>query len=201
MMPQNIEHADFSEVLKKPSSNKIEAKRFLAKYPTDYIVDGIELPDNFQLKANKKQTSIRLLDRNDKDNPRIAYAVDIEITHEKINHKSCSQVLVWANPRNEELLTGFPRKIFNHLLQKHIVMITDKQQTADGKRFWERRIIQALGDNRFVYFCDKKEENMQWQRIGNDDDFFEKFEPIGWGNDKLHQNKLFVMSMTELEIS
>ncbi len=198
MTPQTIEQADFSEVLKRPSTNKVEAKRFLAKYPADYIVGGIELPENFQLKANKTQTSIRLLDRTDRDNPRIAYAVDIELTDDKIKQKSCSQVLVWANPRNEELLSGFPRKIFNHLLQKHIVMISDKQQTADGKRFWERRIIQALADNRFVYFCDKATGEMRLQQIENEDNFFEQFEPLGWGNDKLHQHKLFVISLTAL---
>lgn len=198
MMPQNIEHAYFSEVLKKPSSNKQQAKRFLAKYPIDFAIEDIVLPDNFQLKSNKKQTEIRLIDKTDRENPRIAYAVNIEITNEKINHKSCTQVLVWTSPENEDLLIGFPRKVFNHLLQKYIVMIKDKQQTADGKRFWERRIIQALNDNHFVYFCDNSSGNMQLQRIKNKDDFFEYFEPMAWGNDKQHQNKLFVISLSAL---
>lgn len=198
MMPQNIEHTFFSEVLKKPSSNKIEAKRFLAKYHTDYVIENMLLPDNFQLKANKKQTSIRLLDRTSGDNPQIAYAVDIEITDQRIKRKPCRQVLVWASPENEDLLIGFPRKVFNHLLQKYIVMITDKQQTADGKRFWERRIIQALQDNHFVYFYDKTTANGKLQRIENKTDFFEYFEPLGWGNDEFHQNKLFVISLTPL---
>ena len=180
------------------NTEKNEAKKFLAGYPCDYLVSGIELPENFQLKSNKKQTIIRLIDRNDFDNPRIAYAVDIELTNEKINQKSCTQILVWKRPGNEEGLNGFPAKIFRHLLQKYIVMITDKQQTADGKRFWENRIVQALQERCFVYFFDKNLGENKLQSIENSDDFFEYFEPLGWGNDKLHQNKLFVISMTSL---
>lgn len=87
-MLQNIEQADFDEDLKKPSSNKIEAKRFLAKYSKPYFIDGIRLPPNFELKINK--TAIRLIDKTEFENPRIAYAVDIEVTDEKIDHKNCT---------------------------------------------------------------------------------------------------------------
>ena len=197
-MPQNIEQVDFDDVLKKPSSNKTETKRFLAKYSKPYSIDGIKLPLNFELKINKKKTAIRLIDRTDCNNPRIAYAVDIEVTDEKINHTSCTQVVVWASPENEELLIGFPRKVFNSLLQKYVIMITDKQQTSDGKRFWERRIIQALNDNHYVYFFDKNKDKKRLQSILNSDDFFEIFEPLGWGNDKKHQHKLFIISLTQL---
>ncbi|NOQ37243.1 MAG: hypothetical protein GQ569_15355 [Methylococcaceae bacterium] len=180
-MPQNIEQADFDEILRKPTSNKIQAKKFLAKYPLNYAVEGVVLPEKFELKINKNKNAIRLIDRTDFECPRIAYAVDIEVTNEKIHHKSCTQVIVWASPRNEELLVGFPRKVFNHLLQEYVIMITDKQQTPDGKRFWERRIIQALEDNKFVYFCDKSQEGLDLPMIKNEDDFFEIFEPMGWG--------------------
>ena len=198
MMPQTIQHADFSDILRKPSSNKTQAKKFIAKYAFPYRVEGLNLPEHFQLLANKKKTSIRLIDRTHIDVPRIAYAVDIEVTHEKIHHQTCTQVIVWANPRNEALLIGFPRKIFNHLLQKYVIMVTDKLQTPDGKRFWERRILQALADNKQVYFCDKTSVQTHLQRILNEDDFFEIFEPKGWGNEKAYQNKWFVISQTVL---
>lgn len=197
-MPEAIDFTDFSGVLKKPRLNKSEAKKFLADYPRDYVIDGMVLPENFQLKSNKKQTVIRLLDRTDKENPSIAYAVDIELTDETINHKSCTQILVWKRPGNEEALNGFPAKMFTHFLQKYIVMITDKQQTADGKRFWENRIVQAFQQSFFVYFCDKNLGENKLLLIENSDDFFEYFEPLGWGNDKLHQNKLFMISLTAL---
>ncbi len=58
-------------------------------------------------------------------------------------------------------------------------MKTDKQQPPDGKRFWERRITQALNDNYHVYFFDKNKDKKRLQRILNRDVFFEIFEPLG----------------------
>jgi hypothetical protein len=63
--------------------------------------------------------------------------------------------------------------MFTHFLQKYIVMITDKQQTADGKRFWENRIVQAFQEGFFVYFCDKNSGENKLQPIESSDDFFE----------------------------
>jgi hypothetical protein len=197
-MPKYLDFADFSNTLKRPSFNRNEAKKFLADYPRDYVVDGIDLPENFQLKSNKKQTVIRLLDRKDRENLQIAYAVDIELTDEKINQKSCTQILVWKRAGSEELLRGFAKKLFNHFLQKYVVMITDELQTSDGKRFWENRIVEAFVENKFVYFLDKNSVDKKLQQIESSDDFFETFEPLGWGNDKAHQNKWFVISMTAL---
>jgi phosphoribosylaminoimidazole-succinocarboxamide synthase len=77
-------------------------------------------------------------------------------------------------------------------------MITDELQTVDGKRFWEVRISQAFQNNHFVYFLDKNSVDKKLQRIESSDDFFEYFEPLGWGSDKAHQNKWFVISLEEL---
>lgn len=196
MSPQTIKRAKFTEVFNKPSSNKNEAKKFLEKYPIAYSVDDVILPEYFELKSNKAKTKIRLLDRTDKDNPRIVYAVDIKINQQVIAHHTCSQVLVWASPSNEDLLIGFPRKIFNHLLKRYAIMITDQEQTPDGKRFWERRIVQAFNDGLLVYFYDTT--NQLLIAIKNSDDFFENYEPESWGNDKVHKNILFIISATPI---
>ncbi|NOS87376.1 MAG: hypothetical protein HOP34_02335 [Methylococcaceae bacterium] len=196
MSPQTIKRAKFTEVFNKPSSNKNEAKKFLAKYSIEYSVDDVILPEYFELKSNKAKTKIRLLDRTDKDNPRIVYAVDIKINQQVIAHHTCTQVLVWASPSNEDLLIGFPRKIFNHLLKRYAIMITDQEQTPDGKRFWERRIVQAFNDGLLVYFYDTM--NHLLMTIKNSDDFFENYEPESWGNDKVHKNILFIISATPI---
>jgi hypothetical protein len=195
-MPQYIDFAEFSNTLKKPRFNKNEAKKCIAKYRYNYVVEGINFPDTFQLKCNKKQTIIRLLDKSDIESPRIAYAVDIEITKEKINQQSCTQVLVWRRS-GDQVVRGFAAEMFKHFLQKYIVMITDEQQTAAGKKFWEDQIVYALKDGYCVYFYDRKGIN-GLQRIKTEEDFFETFEPLGWGNDLLHQNKWFLISLLEL---
>lgn len=196
MSTQTIKRAKFAELLNKPSLNKQLAKKFIAKYPEQYSVDNLCLPNGFELKA--KNNKIRLLDRRDINHPRIAYAVDIKISHERIGQKSCTQILVWASSDNEDLLIGFPRKIFNHLLETYTIMITDQEQTPDGKRFWERRIAQAFKDGRLVYFFDKTNSHSNLERIKNNDDFLENYETKGWGNDELYKNSLFIISASEI---
>jgi hypothetical protein len=198
MAPQTIKRAKFAELFNKPSTNKQEAKKFIANYTIDYLVDEINLPEGFELKSNKRKTNIRLLDRSDKNNPRIAYAVNIKISEEIIGRKNCTQILVWASPNNEDLLIGLPRKIFNHLLKKYTIMVTDQEQTPDGKRFWERRIAQAFKDKHFVYFLDKTSNNPQLHLIKDEDDFFENYESKGWGDDEAHKNKLYIISATHI---
>jgi hypothetical protein len=197
MALQTIKRTKFAEIFNKPSLNKQEAKKFIAKYTVDYLVDGISLPENFELKSNRRKTIIRLLDRNDKNNPRIAYAVDIKISEETIGHRSCTQILVWASPNNEDLLIGLPRKIVNHLLKTYTIMVTDQEQTPDGKRFWERRISQAFKDKNFVYFLDKTSSDSQ-HLIEDEDDFFENYEAEGWGDDKLHKDRLYIISAAQI---
>ncbi|MDF4310680.1 hypothetical protein P3697_26995 [Vibrio parahaemolyticus] len=200
VMPRNLVTAFFDDVLKKPSSNREQAQMFLTDglAPTPYIIDGLDIEDGFELYSKNNETSIRLIDHRKVDDPRIAYAVKVQVSDEKIGLSACTQVMVWANPRNEEVLLGFPRKIFNHLLEKHVIMITDKEQTPDGKRFWERRISNAFEDGLFVYYNDASDGETNLQLIPDEDEFFETYEPLGWGDDPDHMHKMFIISKHSL---
>lgn len=198
MSPQTIRRAKFAEILNKPSLNKQQAKKFIAKYSIDYFIENVVLPESFVLKSNKNKTQIRLLDRSNNNEPRIAYAVNIKVTTKKISCRSCTQVLVWASPDNEDMLIGFPRKIFNHLLDTYAIMITDQEQTPDGKRFWERRIAQAFKDGMFVYFWDESNSISPLEQIKNNDDFLENYEPKAWGDDMLHKSKLLIIGASQI---
>lgn len=193
-MPFLIDDVDFSDLLKKPSTNKQAAKSFLAKYPKDYVIEGFDVPLGFRLVSAKSEKSIRLIDIRDRAEPRIVYAVDIILTGEIINNRFCTQVMVWASPSNEDLLIGLPRKVFNHFLERYIIVVSDDEQTADGKRFWERRISNAFADNNHVYYI----ENDQPREILSVDDFFENFESIGWGKSEVHKERLFAISKIQL---
>ncbi len=198
MSPQTIKRAKFAEVLNKPSSNKQQAKKFIAKYSIDYSIENIILPEGFVLKSNKHKTEIRLLDRTDKDNPRIAYAVDIKVTNKKIGRQSCTQILVWVGNNRQYRDLKLPEKLFAHLLKIYAIMITDKEQTLDGKRFWKNQIGDAFIEGMFVYFLDKNDPALQLQLIKDNDDFLENYEPKGWGDDQSHQNVLFIISASQI---
>lgn len=193
-MPFLIDDVDFSDLLKKPSTNKQTAKSFLAKYPRDYTIDDFDVPQGFRLVSVKSEKSIRLIDIRDRVEPRIVYAVDIILTGEIINNRFCTQVMVWASPTNEDMLIGLPRKVFNHFLAKYIIVVSDDEQTADGKRFWERRISNAFVDGNHVYYID----NEHSREIQSVDEFFESFESIGWGKTESHKERVFAISKIQL---
>lgn len=199
-MPRNLDTATFDGMLKKPSENKLQTQMFFTdgSTPEPYLVKGLKIADGFNLYSKNNETSIRLIDHRNIDDPRIAYAVKVQVSEDRIGHSTCTQVMVWANPRNEEALIGFPRKIFNHLLEKHIIVITDKEQTPDGKRFWERRISNAFEDGLFVYYKDASSGDGELQSIQDEDEFFETYEPLGWGYDDEHMHKMFIISKKAL---
>lgn len=198
-MPKLIPETDFSDNLRRPSSNKSAAKKFLAKYPKPYVLNGFDVPDTYKFVCNKKGKQIRLINKADIDNPRIVYAVDIQLSDKKIAQQSCSQVMVWSDPLEEELTIGLPKKVFNSLLDEHIIMISDDEQTEDGKRFWERRIVQAIRDQHHVYYYDSLQLGSSLIDIDSAEEFLDKYEPMGWGRDEQHKGKMFIISKTKLE--
>ncbi|MDP2513831.1 hypothetical protein Q8W17_01285 [Photobacterium damselae subsp. piscicida] len=60
-MPFLIDDVDFSDLLKKPSTNKQAAKSFLAKYPRDYAIEGFDVPLGFKLVSAKSEKVSDLL--------------------------------------------------------------------------------------------------------------------------------------------
>jgi len=197
-MPKLIPETDFSDQLRRPSTNKAAAKKFLAKCPKPYVLDGVDLPDTYRFVCNKKGKQIRLINRVNINDPRIVYAVNIQLSDKKIAQQSCSQVMVWSDPLEEELTIGLPKKVFNSLLDEHIIMISDDEQTDDGKRFWERRIVQAIREPHHVYYYDSHQLGSSLIDIVSAEEFLDKYEPMGWGKDDKHKGKMFIISKRKL---
>lgn len=64
------------------------------------------------------------------------------------------QASVWRNLSVPNTL-GWPEKIFfEYLLPTYHVIITDSQQSFDGRKFWMNRIANAFNRNLNVYYCD-----------------------------------------------
>ncbi|WP_375321606.1 hypothetical protein [Aliivibrio logei] len=197
-MPLLIPETDFSDQLRRPSTNKAAAKKFLTKYPKPYQLEGFIIPEGYRFVTNKKGKQIRLIDKTDSSNPRIIYAVNIELSDKKIGQRSCTQVMVWSDPVEEELTIGLPKKVFSALLEEYVIMISDEEQTNDGKRFWERRLIQSLKNGHFVYFYDSFQLGSQLIQINTVDEFLEEYEPLGWGQDNEHKGKMFIISKMKI---
>jgi hypothetical protein len=77
------------------------------------------------------------------------------------------QVLVWRTKDTHGTLSasGLAKKVFNnYLLPRFGRLITDTQQTLNGKAFWEFMINEAFDNGKFVYVLDRRSQpNRLWR--------------------------------------
>lgn len=74
--------------------------------------------------------------------------------YQPLNRKCVWQVTLWRNPKRG-FAAGTASAIFGDLLSKYGTVITDAEQTPDGRRFWADRIESALTTSGLhVYYID-----------------------------------------------
>lgn len=157
--------------LRKPSSNKQAAKEFMAKSPKQYFVIGLEFPDGFKLVSQSKGKKIRLVDVRNSTEPRIVYAVDIEVSDKKVASKSCINIDVFCHSSYEHVTHGLPDKIINLLINNYVILIDSFGDLNRMRTFWEDRICKAIYAGLYVYSLGGKSS----VRIMACDDFFESY--------------------------
>lgn len=110
------------------------------------------------------------------------------------------QSLVWSYPP-AAYIAGIPQQIFfENLLPKFGTIITDSQQTWDGKRFWQLRLAEAFEKKLNVYFYDfqtheiiKIENYVDFRKLSQANDI--------WGPSDKHQMKRMVISNKNLPLN
>lgn len=83
----------------------------------------------------------------------IAYYMKFRFDNVPVINRQCvRQVVVWRSA--EPITQRMGREMFNDiLLPRYQTVITDAEQTEDGKRFWKDRIADALADSSLkVYY-------------------------------------------------
>jgi hypothetical protein len=103
---------------------------------------------------------------------------------EEANHRSVSQVALW---RDDGILlpSSFTSKMFfGFVLRRHKAVLSDKEQTEAGKRFWLRRLSEAAERNYKVALVNFNTQ--QVVRITSPDDLEEKVKEA-WGTHKRYQ--------------
>ncbi|WP_045407400.1 hypothetical protein [Vibrio jasicida] len=212
-MPQLIE-VGFDMKLTTPSSNKTETAAFLVDKPQEFILPGFVVPAGYRL-VTKRYTltdegmiqTICLIYIGGNE-PETVYKVKLIVRNEPNAYlpvKNCTQLLVWrqvAGPHSL-VLSGFARQVFHFLLRSNNIMISDEQQTSDGKRFWLDRMGEAFSiADASVYYIDLDELDGSLipvvVRIHSFEDLMEKYVPKGWGADESHKGRVFVISTQQL---
>ncbi|MGJ0639017.1 hypothetical protein [Xenorhabdus bovienii] len=117
-----------------------------------------------------------------------------------LNCRPVTQILVWRTLRREHRavlheLAGLV--FFGYLLEHYNVIVSDMNQTHDGLSFWQSRMYDALAYNMYVYAYDMV--TCELRRILTEDDVGRQ-ESWLWGNPEYYQNRLAVISKSELPI-
>ncbi|WP_151994186.1 hypothetical protein [Buttiauxella massiliensis] len=194
MAPRLISDADFNRKLNAPDRNREHTLAFLAKGVEPFSLPGYVPPAGYRLVVSLDGKQCRLL----KDDI-TAYAVKIVTGKFVVPGKQhCTQVMVWRTfmPEYQDALQGLAKRIFAWLLEMYEIVVSDNEQTADGRRFWEYRITEAIADPRFeVMIWDGTKEDNELTLIQNAEEFVSKWSPYAWGTDpEIHQHRLLVIS-------
>ncbi|MDE1492817.1 hypothetical protein [Xenorhabdus bovienii] len=126
---------------------------------------------------------------------RVVIQPDVEL-----NCRPVTQILVWRirTPQHRAALRDLAGKVFfDYLLERYNVIVSDMNQTNDGMAFWQDRMYDALMYNLHVYAYDMI--TCELRKILTQDDVSRQ-EMWLWGDPEHHQNRLAIISKSELPI-
>ncbi|MDC9623359.1 hypothetical protein PSI22_17360 [Xenorhabdus sp. XENO-7] len=109
-----------------------------------------------------------------------------------------TQILVWRirTPQHRAALRDLASKVFfDYLLERYNVIVSDMNQTNDGIAFWQDRMYDALMYNLHVYAYDMI--TCELHKILTQGDVSRQ-EMWLWGDPEHHQNRLAIISKSEL---
>lgn len=202
MSPLVIPSASFTDKLGDFDKNADHTQAYLNKGVHDYHIPGYVVPNGYRLVANADETQIRLVTVGSEIET--AYAVKLIIRDKLIPNETVgTQVMVWRSlsMRHKDVVRDYASMMFDHLLDKYSIMVSDEEQTPDGKRFWEARIIQSIEMGYHVYLLDRTDIEEPLYRVkgfeGNIGarSFATLWHSVGWGGNKeVHRHRLFVIS-------
>ncbi|MHB0838771.1 hypothetical protein ACVZCY_14845 [Klebsiella grimontii] len=200
-MPYIIPEADFDRKLNMSEKNVTHTEGYIAKGVKDFTLPGFTTPYGYRLVKSIRDDHYRLI--TDSENPETVYAVKLIFREDIVEtRKSCTQILVWRTPNviHDRAVHGLPQIFFAFFLEHYAIVVSDEQQTLDGRRFWERMISWAITTNGYhVYVSDGTEVDRPLTFMTSWDDFYSVWADFCWGNDQdIHTHRLLVISKEKL---
>lgn len=200
-MPFNILEAGFNIKLNVTGNNIKHTASFIEKGVVDFSLPGYSTPHGYRLVKSLQDDHYRLI--TDSQDAITVYAVRLEfMQHIVPSHRSCTQIMVWrtVQPQYNSAVTGLPKMFFQYFLENYSIVVSDSEQTQDGRRFWETMIAWAIQEDGYhVYVSDGTIEDRPLTFMTSWDDFYGTWTDFCWGDDRdCHSHRLLVISKERL---
>ncbi|HAN7432538.1 TPA: hypothetical protein IF402_002964 [Escherichia coli] len=200
-MPYIIPEADFDRKLNMSEKNTSHTESYLAKGVVAFVLPGFTTPYGYRLVKSCNGDHYRMITTS--DTPETVYAVKLIFREDIVEAKrTCTQIMVWRTPNviHDRAVHGLPQIFFQFFLEQYAIVVSDEQQTIDGRRFWERMISWAINTPGYnVYVSDGSEEDRPLSFMTSWDDFYSQWADFCWGSDKdVHTHRLLVISKDKL---
>lgn len=151
--PQIIKATDFG--LNDPEKNKILATKFLADKQ-----EVIRETDDHVLftTGTDKQGNVVMID---KKKNYVVYLIEYVSKKSNIFGNTVTQVILWRKTISHT--QGITDDVFfGYLLKKYPAIVSDGQQTEDGKRFWINKMIVASKNGYKIGLINNTKKQMDW---------------------------------------
>lgn len=195
-MPRLIPDTDFNIKLKVLSKNIEHTASFIERGASAFQIDHFVAPDGYRLLKLNNKHQYRMVTTG--DNPETVYLVELRPRKDIVfNHECCTQIKVWSSfaEKHRIAVSNLPRMFFKHLIEQYNIVVTDEEQTADSRRFWETMLSWALDSGFYVYASDGTQEIRPLFLIKDMDDFLVNWSLKYWGaSPDSHQHLLIVIS-------
>jgi len=115
-----------------------------------------------------------------------------------LNCRPATQNLVWRSPnaQHSAVLRDVAQKVFFHyILERYDVILSDNQQTHEGKFFWQRQMSNALALNLHVYYYQMLTASLK--PIANQDELNDLEDQL-WSEDDGQEYHLALISKVAL---
>ena len=199
-MPYLIPDADFNEKLKLSAKNIEHTLQFITQGVKDIDLEGFDTPIGYRLVKSLRKDQYRLITA-DKESE-TAYLVELRFRQDIVYGKTtCIQIKVWRSriPKHRDAIRELPRTFFYNLLKVHNIVVTDEEQTSDGKGFWIDMILWTFSKGHYIYASDGTEEDRPLHLIDSIEDFYNNWDAFCWGKDRdTHTHRLLIISQEKL---
>lgn len=184
--PQMVEPTDFN--LSNKEKNR-EILRDLLKKKKETYIDDVDF--EIFITGDHEKGSVVLWNKNEE---LIGYYVKFETKRYSFIGETVTQVALWRSP----MISGTVRKtthiFFNYLLQNWETIMSDGQQTVNGRDFWIMRMNEANDKGYSIGIAHLIDKTIVWKRPEESLTQWLEEQSSAWGDTNYHRSLRFLIS-------